>query len=87
MLDSKARAAVVRTAWLWSVFGANFPKIMLSLAGDREEIGVVADQIGRPTSAAVAARALVGLADRLDAGEETALGLFPPFRQGRGELG
>jgi dTDP-4-dehydrorhamnose reductase len=68
--------AVVRTAWLWSVFGANFPKTMLRLAATREELGVVADQRGRPTSAAVAAQALLALADRMAQGDPAAQGLF-----------
>ena len=58
VVESGCRHIILRTAWLYSEFGRNFFKTMQSLTATREEVRVVADQIGTPTYAGDLAAAI-----------------------------
>ena len=76
--------AILRTAWVYSPFGKNFVRTMLRLAETRDEVGVVADQVGSPTSALDAADAIFTVARNLveRPNEATLRGVFHMGAQG-----
>ena len=51
VINSSIDALVIRTYWLYSVYGNNFLKTMLKLGHDKDELGVIFDQVGTPTNA------------------------------------
>jgi dTDP-4-dehydrorhamnose reductase len=53
------KAIVIRTSWLYSEYGKNFVKTMMRLFREKEEVGVVFDQVGNPTYAEDLARAIL----------------------------
>ena len=61
---SGARHMIFRTAWVYTSHGKNFMRTMLRLAAERDELRVVADQVGTPTPAALIADVTASLLAR-----------------------
>ncbi len=64
MIRQSGQGLIIRTSWLYSPYGNNFVKTMLRLGSERDELGVVADQIGSPTRAGDLARAILDILDK-----------------------
>jgi dTDP-4-dehydrorhamnose reductase len=57
--------AILRTSWVYAARGGNFARTMLKLAAEREELKVIADQVGAPTGADLLADVTAQLLPRL----------------------
>ena len=60
-----SNSIIIRTSWVYPRFGNNFIETMLRLAETRDEISVVADQIGTPTNAADLAEAILNILPKI----------------------
>lgn len=84
MAASGCRHVILRTSWVYAARGGNFAKTMLRLAAEREQLRVIADQFGAPTSAELIAdvTAHVLLRLRHDPAPERLSGLYHLSAQG-----
>jgi dTDP-4-dehydrorhamnose reductase len=81
LMEACPESVIIRTAWLYSIFGNNFVKTMIKLGQERESLNVVADQTGTPTNAADLAHAIVRILDYSEA-YEFKLGIYHYSNEG-----
>ena len=76
VLDSKANALILRTSWVHAGRGQNFVRTILRLASEREELRVVADQVGAPTGAELIADVTAHAVAAITRGTPIAAGIY-----------
>lgn len=76
------RSIIIRTSWVYSAHGHNFVKTMLRLMKEREEIGVVSDQLGSPTYAKDLAMATMKIVEQQLSGALDKTGIYHFSNQG-----
>ncbi|MCB1156539.1 MAG: dTDP-4-dehydrorhamnose reductase [Leptospiraceae bacterium] len=76
-IEDFTTALLIRTSWVYSSHGKNFPKTILRLAGEKESLGVIEEQIGRPTYAEDLAEFIARYIDIKLKGSEKTFELLP----------
>lgn len=69
---------IIRTSWLYSEYANNFVKTMLKLGAERDELNIIADQVGTPTYAIDLANAIFDII----ASSSTAYGIYHYSNEG-----
>ena len=73
--SSGCKHIIMRTAWVFSEYGDNFLKTMLRLGAERDELGVISDQMGCPTYAQDIAASIIDILPHLYR-EKTIQGIY-----------
>lgn len=73
---SGAKHVILRTSWVYGVYGRNFVKTMLRLARERDELSIVDDQFGAPTWSRMIAETTACIVSRLDRIGTAAQGIY-----------
>lgn len=64
--EAGALHVIARTSWVYTATGANFLKTIVRLAGEREQLKIVGDQVGAPTTADTISQAVVAMLPQSD---------------------
>lgn len=75
-LETNHATIIIRTSWVYSIYGNNFVKTMLRLGKERDTLRVVYDQIGTPTNAADLAQVVMQLIDSIHHDKKTEKNIY-----------
>jgi dTDP-4-dehydrorhamnose reductase len=67
---------ILRSSWIYGAYGKNFLKTILRLAGERDSLRIVADQLGAPTSSKSIADVIIDLVDKWQPQLESQTGVY-----------
>ncbi|MDR1682796.1 MAG: dTDP-4-dehydrorhamnose reductase [Candidatus Symbiothrix sp.] len=82
LLQVCPESIIVRTAWLYSIYGNNFVKTMIRLGKERSDLNVVSDQKGTPTYAADLAQALLSIINFSEKNQNFPAGIYHYSNEG-----
>lgn len=82
LLEACPDSIIIRTAWLYSIYGNNFVKTMIRLGKERDTLNVVADQTGSPTNAADLAKTIVRILDHSESNNHFKAGIYHYSNEG-----
>ncbi|MCP3926859.1 MAG: dTDP-4-dehydrorhamnose reductase [Desulfobacterales bacterium] len=74
---------IIRTSWLYSTYGNNFVKSMITLGRDRETLSIVNDQYGSPTYAFDLATVIVEICDKINKNDNIIWGTYHYSNKGK----
>lgn len=83
IINSGADYVILRTSWVYDAFGKNFVNTMLRLANERDQLNVVADQIGSPTWADDLAIITLNMIAKVMQGNQFVAGIFHASGEGQ----
>lgn len=76
LIASNPKHIILRTSWVFGEHGNNFVKTMVRLAATRDELSVVADQVGRPSYAGDIVNAICAFVSKLEQSSELPWGVY-----------
>lgn len=82
VFDDYKKSIIIRTSWLYSVYGNNFVKTIIKIASENDQIKVVFDQIGTPTNAADLAKAILEITSQTLKSDKVQHGIYHYSNEG-----